>query len=105
MAVRIRLKKMGRLHRPFFRINACDSHAPRDGKVLECLGTYDPLEKDDAKQLVLDRERVVWWLDQGAQPSDTVWSLFKRVGIHPHASRGRKPSPRPEAASEPEAQQ
>ena len=100
MAVRIRLKKMGRLHRPFFRINACDSHAPRDGKVLECLGTYDPLEKDDAKQLVLDRERVVWWLDHGAQPSETVWSLLKREGIHPRATRSRKAGPPSEAASE-----
>lgn len=90
MAVRIRLKKFGRRHRPFFRINACDARAPRDGRVLECLGTYDPLEKDDAKQVVINRERSVWWLDHGAQPSETVWSLFKKQGIHPRVKQKKK---------------
>ncbi len=81
MAVRIRMTRMGRRHRPFFRINAMESRAPRDGRILEKLGHYDPLEKDAAKQIVLDRERVEFWLGQGATPTDTVAEVLLRQGI------------------------
>ncbi len=81
MAVKLRLSRMGRRHRPFFRINAVESHTPRDGKVLEKLGHYDPLEKDVTKQLVLNRDRVEFWLGQGAVPSDTVSEILLRQGI------------------------
>ncbi|MDI6449346.1 30S ribosomal protein S16 [Anaerobaca lacustris] len=81
MAVRIRMTRMGRRHRPFFRINAMESRAPRDGRILEKLGHYDPLEKDAAKQIVLNRERVEFWLGQGATPSDTVAEVLLRHGI------------------------
>lgn len=81
MAVKLRLKRTGRRHRPFYRLNAIDSRAPRDGKVIEELGYYDPIEKDQAKQVRLKRERIEHWLSRGAQPSDTVRSLLKRSGI------------------------
>ncbi len=81
MAVKLRMTRMGRRHRPFFRINAMESRSPRDGRILEKLGHYDPLEKDAAKQLVLNRERVEFWLSQGAVPSDTVAQVLLRQGI------------------------
>ncbi|MEN6578944.1 MAG: 30S ribosomal protein S16 [Phycisphaerales bacterium] len=81
MAVKLRLTRMGRRHRPFFRINAVDSRTPRDGRIIEKLGHYDPLEKDVTKQIVLNRERVEFWLGQGAVPSDTVSEILLRNGI------------------------
>ena len=81
MAVKLRMTRMGRRHRPFFRINAMESRAPRDGRILEKLGHYDPLEKDAAKQIVLNIERVEFWLGQGATPSDTVAQVLLRHGI------------------------
>jgi small subunit ribosomal protein S16 len=72
---------MGRRHRPFFRVNAVDSRTPRDGRVIEKLGHYDPLEKDATKQIVLNRERIEFWLGQGAVPSDTVSEILLRHGI------------------------
>ena len=81
MAVKLRMTRIGRRHRPFFRIHATESREPRDGKVLEKLGHYDPIEKDQAKQIVLNRERVEYWLDKGAIPSDTVSQILLRHGI------------------------
>jgi small subunit ribosomal protein S16 len=81
MAVKLRLTRMGRRHRPFFRINAVDGRTPRDGRILEKLGHYDPLEKDVDKQIVLQKERVEFWLGQGAVPSDTVSEILLRQGI------------------------
>ncbi len=81
MAVKIRMTRIGRRHRPFFRINAIESREPRDGEILEKLGHYDPIEKDPAKQIVLNNERVKYWLDKGAIPSDTVSQILLRHGI------------------------
>ncbi|MEA3225875.1 MAG: 30S ribosomal protein S16, partial [Planctomycetota bacterium] len=81
MAVKLRMTRMGRRHRPFFRINAVESRTPRDGRVLEKLGHYDPLVKDPAKQIVLNHERAKYWLEQGAIPSDTVAQILLREGI------------------------
>jgi len=81
MAVRLRLARMGRRNRPFFRINAVDSRTPRDGKIIERLGHYDPIEKDATKQIVLKRDRIEYWLGQGAIPSDTVSEILLRNGI------------------------
>jgi len=72
---------MGRRHRPFFRINAIESRTPRDGRIIEKLGHYDPVEKDESKQIVLNAERVKYWLDNGAIPSDTVSEILLRQGI------------------------
>ncbi len=81
MAVKLRLARMGRRHRPFFRINAVEARTPRDGTVLEKLGHYDPLEKDASKQIVLKRDRVEYWLGRGAVPTDTVSQILTRHGI------------------------
>ena len=81
MAVKLRLMRMGRRHKPFFRLNAMDEQAPRDGKIIEKLGHYDPIEKDPAKQLVLKKERIEYWLSIGAVPSDTVAQLIAKIGI------------------------
>jgi small subunit ribosomal protein S16 len=79
---------MGRRHRPFFRINAVESRTPRDGRILEKLGHYDPIEKDPAKQVVLNRERVQYWLEKGAIPSDAVSEMLLHHGIkHKYAEQ------------------
>jgi len=81
MAVKIRMTRMGRRHRPFFRINAVESRTPRDGRILEKLGHYDPLEADAAKQIVLDVDRIKFWLENGAVPSETVAEIIAKAGI------------------------
>ncbi|MFI4910308.1 MAG: 30S ribosomal protein S16 [Sedimentisphaeraceae bacterium JB056] len=81
MAVKIRMTRMGRRHRPFFRINAVESRTPRDGRILEKLGHFDPLLKNVDEQLVLDDERVKYWLDNGAIPTDTIIDFLKKRGI------------------------
>ena len=81
MAVRIRLKRFGRRHRSFYRVTAVDSRKPRDGRVIEELGWYDPEAKQPEKQVSLNRERIEHWLRHGAQPSDTVAKLLERHGI------------------------
>ena len=72
---------MGRRHRPFYRINAMDSRSPRDGRVIEELGYYDPLVADESKQVDLKADRIRYWLDQGAQASDTVRDILRKNGI------------------------
>jgi small subunit ribosomal protein S16 len=79
MAVRIRLTRKGSKKKPFYRIVVAHSEAPRDGKFLEIIGTYDPLR--DPAEVHLDPERLRVWLDQGAQPTDTVRSLIKQRGL------------------------
>ena len=83
---------MGRTHRSFFRLNAIDGRAPRDGKVIEQLGWYDPCNKDPEKQVELNLDRIKYWLSVGAQPSDTVGDLLKRHGVEwgPKPKRSKK---------------
>jgi small subunit ribosomal protein S16 len=81
MAVKIRMSRLGRRHRPFFRINVVDGRTPRDGRILENVGYYDPLVKDKSKQVVIEREKIEGWLAKGAIPSDTVGSILKKHGI------------------------
>lgn len=81
MAVKIRMTRMGRRHRPFFRINAVESKTPRDGRILEKLGHYDPLEKNDDKQIIINKERIEFWIGQGAVASDTCAQIFKKYDI------------------------
>ncbi|RUM35869.1 MAG: 30S ribosomal protein S16 [Desulfobulbus sp.] len=76
MAVRIRLTRKGRKKQPFYRIVVADSHAPRDGKFLDIIGTYDPLQ--DPVVITLDNEKLAKWMEQGALPSTTVSSLIKK---------------------------
>lgn len=81
MSVKLRLKRFGRKNRHFFRLNAMDGRAPRDGRVIEQLGWYDPEAKQADKQTLLHRERIEYWLKVGAEPSETVKQLLKRNGI------------------------
>jgi small subunit ribosomal protein S16 len=76
MAVRIRLARHGRKKRPFYWVVVAHSEAPRDGRFLEKLGIYDPLT--DPARIELNMERVEYWLQMGAQPSDTVRSLIRQ---------------------------
>lgn len=89
MSVKLRLSRTGRRNRPFFRINAIESRTPRDGRILEKIGHYDPIEKDPAKQLVLNKERIQYWLDKGAIPSDTVSQILLRQGIKTKSEKQR----------------
>lgn len=79
--VRIRLSRMGRTHRPFYRINAIEKRNQRDGKILENLGWYNPVEADPAKQVSLKEDRIKHWISVGAQPSDTCNDLFAKAGV------------------------
>ena len=97
MAVKIRLKRMGRKNHPFYRINAIDSRSPRDGRVIEELGYYDPRNKDQSKQFVAKLDRCRHWLDVGATPSETVSSLLKKNGIEHKQLKLPKPG-KPKAA-------
>lgn len=81
--VKLRLKRFGRRHRPFYRITAMDQRAARNSRTIEEIGHFDPIEKDEGKQLKVDVDRAKYWLSVGAQPSDTVRSLLKRVGVDP----------------------
>ncbi|HEY8667202.1 MAG TPA: 30S ribosomal protein S16 [Tepidisphaeraceae bacterium] len=91
MSVKLRLKRMGRKNAPFYRLNAIDSRSPRDGRVIEQLGYYDPRNKDKAKQFVAELDRCRHWLDVGAIPSETVSSLLKKSGVEHKQLRLPKP--------------
>ena len=80
MSVRIRMKKFGRKHQPFYRICVMDIRKPRDGRVLEELGTYDPMIPETDARALLNGERINYWLGVGAQPSDKVSVLIKKYG-------------------------
>lgn len=97
MAVKLRLKRLGRKNHAFYRLNAIDSRSPRDGRVIEELGFYDPTNKDAAKQFVAKLDRCRYWLDTGAIPSETVSSLLKKNGIEHKQLRLPKPG-KPKAA-------
>ena len=79
MAVRIRLRRTGRKKAPTYRIVVADSRSPRDGKFLEIIGQYNPRQGENAVNLKADR--VNYWMDNGALPSDTVRSLLRRAGV------------------------
>ena len=78
--VRIRLRRVGRKKAPAYRIVVADSKSPRDGKFIEIIGQYAPRQTDDQK-LTVDLDRVNYWMNVGAQPSDTVRSLLRRAGV------------------------
>ena len=82
MTVRIRMKMLGRKHRPFFRICAMDSRKPRDGTAIEELGIYDPMVKDENARAILKSERIDYWLSVGAQPSEKVQVLIRKYGTN-----------------------
>lgn len=77
--VKLRLQRFGAKKRPYYRIVAAESTCPRDGRFIEVVGLYHPIEKEDV--LKIDEEKALKWLKQGAQPTDTVKSLFSKMGI------------------------
>jgi len=77
MAVKIRMKRIGAKNNPVFRIVVADSRSPRDGKFIEELGTYHPLQKGE--NFKFDLERAQYWISKGAQPSETVGSFLKKA--------------------------
>ena len=91
--VRIRLKRVGAKKHPFYRIVVADQRAARDGAFIEQIGTYDPFP--DPPEIKIDEEKVAKWMKNGAQPSDSVVSLFQTQGILPKVTTG---AAAPEAA-------
>ena len=79
MAVKLRLKRMGKKGKPFYRVVAADSRSPRDGRIIEAIGTYDPNANPAAVNI--DEELAVKWIKNGAQPSDTVRNLLSKAGV------------------------
>ncbi|MEG3124640.1 30S ribosomal protein S16 [Sphingomonas sp. GB1N7] len=88
MAVSIRLTRGGSKKRPYYKIVVADARAPRDGKFIEKIGTYNPLlAKDDEKRVVLDSDRAKHWLSVGAQPTDRVARFLDVAGVRERAAR------------------
>jgi small subunit ribosomal protein S16 len=79
MAVKIRLKRIGANKAPFYRIVVADSRSPRDGRIIEEIGTYNPVSQP--AQVKINEDTAIKWLQDGAQPSDTVRNLFSKQGI------------------------
>lgn len=79
MAVKLRLKRMGSKQKPYYRIVAADSRSPRDGRFIESVGTYNPLLNEN--NITVDEEKVTKWLNNGAQPTDTVKNLLSKSGV------------------------
>ncbi|MGO2968551.1 MAG: 30S ribosomal protein S16 [Leuconostoc falkenbergense] len=93
MAVKIRLKRMGAKKRPFYRVVIADSRSPRDGRFIETVGTYNPIAQP--AEIKLDEEKILSWLGNGAQPSDTVRNLLSNAGIlakFNDSKSGKKPA-------------
>lgn len=106
MAVRIRMKRLGRRHRPFYRICVMDARVPRDGKAIEEVGTYDPMVREKSERVTLNMERIDHWISVGAQPSEKVAVLIRKVKenswgdvkpLPPMQKPQEKKAPEPEA--------
>src|SRR5262245_31657769 len=98
MSVRIRLKRLGAKKRPFYRVVVADQRSPRDGRLIENIGRYQPM--DDPSLIEIDQERALHWLRVGAQPSNTVRVLMTKVGIWDRFTAERGKSKQDEAAAE-----
>ena len=96
MAVSIRLTRGGSKKRPYYKIVVADARAPRDGKFIEKIGTYNPLlAKDDDKRVVLDSDRAKHWLSVGAQPTDRVARFLDVAGVRERAARSNPSKGKP----------
>jgi small subunit ribosomal protein S16 len=88
------MKRLGRKHRPYFRIVAIDSRQPRDGRIIEELGSYDPMIKNTDERVKLDADRCKYWMSVGAKPSERVEVLFKKyIGKFEKAAAEEKATP------------
>lgn len=90
MAVKLRLRRMGRKKHPVYSVVAADARSPRDGRFIEDLGRYEPIERPNSTRIDIDHERVLYWLKQGAQPTDTVRNLLSEEGVMLHLHLIRK---------------
>lgn len=88
MAVKLRLKRMGSKQKPFYRIVAADARSPRDGRFIETVGTYDPIKGKDV--VTIDEEKALKWLNNGAQPTDTVRNILSKNGIMTKYAESKK---------------
>ena len=105
MALKIRLARGGAKKRPFYRIVVSDSRAPRDGRFIEKLGTYNPLlAKDREDRVQFNDERVRYWLDKGAKPTDRVARFLGQAEIMPMPSRNNPNKGKPKAKAQERAQ-
>lgn len=98
MSVRIRMTRIGRKHRPFYRIVVIDRQKAREGKAIEEVGQYDPMIKDKAARVKLNMERIEYWQSVGAQPSDRVATLIKKVKSNRWTAQGTAPALTPQKA-------
>jgi len=96
VAVRIRLRRLGAKKRPFYRVVVADQRSPRDGRFIEAIGKYHPLE--DPSLIEIDEERALEWLSKGAQPSEAVQNLMTKVGIW-EKFEATKPAPAKKSAA------
>lgn len=110
MAVRIRMKRLGRRHRPYYRICVMDSRVPRDGKAIEEVGTYDPMIREKSERVTLQLDRIEHWMSVGAQPSEKVavlirkfkendWGDVKPMAPMQKPQEKKAPEPEPEASA------
>lgn len=88
MAVKLRLKRMGAKQRPFYRIVAADSRSPRDGRFIEVVGTYNPIT--NPAEIKVDEEKAMYWLSNGAIPTDTVKTLLSKQGVMKKFAESKK---------------
>lgn len=88
MAVKLRLKRMGSKQKPFYRIVAADARSPRDGRFLESIGTYDPVNNDTKTSI--DTEKALYWLSNGAVPTDTVRNILSKEGVMKKYAESKK---------------
>lgn len=96
MSLKIRLSRGGAKKRPFYRIVVADARAPRDGRFVERLGTFDPMKaKDDAGRVVLDQEKAKSWIAKGAQPTDRVLRLLDGLGLAKREARNNPQKAQP----------
>lgn len=93
MTVKIRLKRVGKTKAPSYRVVVADSRSPRDGRIIENIGWYNPLVEPSA--IHIDAEKALGWLKNGAQPTDSVTSLLKRAGIMERFEQTKKVAPAP----------
>ncbi len=88
MAVKLRLKRGGSKQRPFYRIVAADARSPRDGRFIDSIGTYNPIPAE--YEVNIDEEKAMYWLSNGAQPTDTVKNLLSKKGIMKKYAESKK---------------
>jgi small subunit ribosomal protein S16 len=101
MAVKIRLARGGTKKRPYYRVVAADERAPRDGRFIEKLGTYNPLLKsDDPQRVTLNLERIQHWLSKGAQPTDRVLRFLDQAGVMKRDARSNPQKSQPKTKAQ-----